>query len=78
MPKKKEPEFTYCIARKWYPTKPWSDANLCKYSYGGDTFRGTMKDAQKTLEFLQSHIAYDEPELSKEYRIVKITYEVIE
>lgn len=44
-----EPEFDYVIARPWDEDEP---DHLCIYAYGTETHRGTAKDAQNLLDYV--------------------------
>jgi hypothetical protein len=61
-------EFNYVVARKWAPDDPITD--LCIYTYGHQIQKGTLADAQRFLEYVQS--GADEKE---EYHIYKVSYE---
>jgi hypothetical protein len=57
MPKKKEVNFKYVVARPWDLDDP--EAGLCIYSYGSDIQEGTMKEAEKFLEYVKRQSKYD-------------------
>lgn len=58
--------FSYVIAHPWYE----EDGELCTYMLAGkEVHYGTAQEAQKTLDYVISQTAQDEP---NDYRIYKV------